>query len=366
MARLNRKKMAGALLCLAARDRVGCRLGMGRIGRSGIDGQCLCPWRHHLAGAEGRRICDRPSRCRTTRPFGRATCCSASTTGTIAQDWPRPKPMSTPRGRASRTSWKRPDCSAPWCARRKRSAAPRWPTWAWPGRRAIGGGSSSRAALSAGRRWTKAMPAGSAPKQERRSRPRRSMPSGRRSRCSARNAKPLSPRWRRPKRRAISPASTWRTPWCARRSPASSAIARFASAGWSRRARRCSTSFRSRDLFVVANFKETQLETHPPRPDGAASGSTAIRTLALEGVVDSFAPGSGSAFSLIPADNATGNFVRVVQRVPVKIRLRQQSAARPPGPRPLRAGRDRTPAADRDRRGHPRREPRRARVRLAC
>jgi membrane fusion protein, multidrug efflux system len=37
--------------------------------------------------------------------------------------------------------------------------------------------------------------------------------------------------------------------------------------------------------------------------------------------VDSFAPGSGSAFSLLPADNATGNFVRVVQRVPVKIRF---------------------------------------------
>ena len=39
------------------------------------------------------------------------------------------------------------------------------------------------------------------------------------------------------------------------------------------------------------------------------------------GEVDSFAPGSGSAFSLLPADNATGNFVRVVQRVPVKIRF---------------------------------------------
>src|SRR3546814_20555274 len=44
--------------------------------------------------------------------------------------------------------------------------------------------------------------------------------------------------------------------------------------------------------------------------------------VALDGFVDSLAPGSGSAFSLIPADNATGNFVRVVQRVPVKIRLR--------------------------------------------
>ena len=38
-------------------------------------------------------------------------------------------------------------------------------------------------------------------------------------------------------------------------------------------------------------------------------------------MVDSFAPGSGSAFSMLPADNATGNFVRVVQRVPVKIRF---------------------------------------------
>ncbi|MET0582643.1 MAG: HlyD family secretion protein, partial [Pseudoxanthomonas sp.] len=45
---------------------------------------------------------------------------------------------------------------------------------------------------------------------------------------------------------------------------------------------------------------------------------------AFEGVVDSFAPGSGSAFSLLPADNATGNFVRVVQRVPVKIRFSGQ------------------------------------------
>lgn len=74
------------------------------------------------------------------------------------------------------------------------------------------------------------------------------------------------------------------------------------------------------DVWVVANFKETQLEQIRPGQrvritvDGYPSG-------ALEGVVDSFAPGSGSAFSLLPTDNATGNFVRVVQRVPVKIRL---------------------------------------------
>ncbi|MNF40502.1 putative multidrug resistance protein EmrK [compost metagenome] len=74
------------------------------------------------------------------------------------------------------------------------------------------------------------------------------------------------------------------------------------------------------DVWVVANFKETQLEHIRPGQsvritvDGYPDG-------ALEGVVDSFAPGSGSAFSLLPTDNATGNFVRVVQRVPVKIRL---------------------------------------------
>lgn len=75
------------------------------------------------------------------------------------------------------------------------------------------------------------------------------------------------------------------------------------------------------DLFVVANFKETQLERIRPgqRARITVDGYPGI---ALDGVVDSFAPGSGSAFSLIPTDNATGNFVRVVQRVPVKLRLR--------------------------------------------
>ena len=74
------------------------------------------------------------------------------------------------------------------------------------------------------------------------------------------------------------------------------------------------------DLWLVANFKETQLEHLRPGQrvritiDGYPNET-------FEGVVDSFAPGSGSAFSLLPPDNATGNFVRVVQRVPVKIRF---------------------------------------------
>lgn len=74
------------------------------------------------------------------------------------------------------------------------------------------------------------------------------------------------------------------------------------------------------DVWVVANFKETQLEYIQPgqKVQITVDGYPNER---IEGVVDSFAPGSGSAFSLLPTDNATGNFVRVVQRVPVKIRF---------------------------------------------
>lgn len=74
------------------------------------------------------------------------------------------------------------------------------------------------------------------------------------------------------------------------------------------------------DVWVVANFKETQLEQIRPGQRVRISVDS-YPNQGLEGVVDSFAPGSGSAFSLLPADNATGNFVRVVQRVPVKIRF---------------------------------------------
>jgi membrane fusion protein (multidrug efflux system) len=74
------------------------------------------------------------------------------------------------------------------------------------------------------------------------------------------------------------------------------------------------------NVWIVANFKETRIEHIRPglRAHIRIDGFPDQR---FEGVVDSFAPGSGSAFSLLPADNATGNFVRVVQRVPVKIRL---------------------------------------------
>jgi membrane fusion protein (multidrug efflux system) len=74
------------------------------------------------------------------------------------------------------------------------------------------------------------------------------------------------------------------------------------------------------DVWIVANFKETQVgRIRPGQRVRITVDAYPEETFA--GEVDSFAPGSGSAFSLLPADNATGNFVRVVQRVPVKIRL---------------------------------------------
>jgi len=73
-----------------------------------------------------------------------------------------------------------------------------------------------------------------------------------------------------------------------------------------------------RDMWVTANFKETQLTLmRPGQPVSIAIDAYPDRTFA--GHVDSIQSGSGTAFSLLPAENATGNYVKIVQRVPVKI-----------------------------------------------
>ena len=72
------------------------------------------------------------------------------------------------------------------------------------------------------------------------------------------------------------------------------------------------------DVWVVANYKETQLrDMRPGQPVEFTIDAYPGRK--LTGHVDSVQPGSGTAFSLLPAENATGNYVKVVQRVPVKI-----------------------------------------------
>jgi membrane fusion protein (multidrug efflux system) len=77
------------------------------------------------------------------------------------------------------------------------------------------------------------------------------------------------------------------------------------------------------DVWVTANFKETQLA-------GIAVGQAvrvevdALPDHELIGRVDSFSPASGNQFALLPADNATGNFTKIVQRVPVKITFKPE------------------------------------------
>ena len=74
----------------------------------------------------------------------------------------------------------------------------------------------------------------------------------------------------------------------------------------------------SPDVWVTANFKETQLNLM--RPGQAVTMTVdAYPDLVLHGHVDSIQLGSGSKFSAFPAENATGNFVKIVQRVPVKL-----------------------------------------------
>ena len=70
--------------------------------------------------------------------------------------------------------------------------------------------------------------------------------------------------------------------------------------------------------YIVANFKETQLERMQPG-EAAQIRVDAYPRLRLKGHVDSLQRGTGAVFALLPPENATGNFVKVVQRVPVKI-----------------------------------------------
>ena len=85
-------------------------------------------------------------------------------------------------------------------------------------------------------------------------------------------------------------------------------------------------------VYIDANFKETQLaDLQPGQPVNISVDALPGRT--LEGRVASLAPASGSVFSLLPPDNATGNFTKIVQRLPVRIlvpaAVAEQSVLRP-------------------------------------
>ncbi len=78
------------------------------------------------------------------------------------------------------------------------------------------------------------------------------------------------------------------------------------------------TMFVPDQIWVTANFKEIQLD-HMRPGDPATFAIDAYPQRKIHGHVESVQPGSGTAFSLLPAQNATGNYVKIVQRVPVKI-----------------------------------------------
>jgi membrane fusion protein (multidrug efflux system) len=74
------------------------------------------------------------------------------------------------------------------------------------------------------------------------------------------------------------------------------------------------------DTWITANFKETQLKNMQPGQKAEVSVD-ALGGRTFKAHVDSIAAATGAKFSLLPPENATGNFVKVVQRIPVKLYL---------------------------------------------
>ncbi len=80
-------------------------------------------------------------------------------------------------------------------------------------------------------------------------------------------------------------------------------------------------------LYLTANFKETQIgRMRPGQP--AEIKVDALPDAHIRGKVESFSPGTGAQFALLPPENATGNFTKIVQRVPVRISVDASEAAR--------------------------------------
>jgi membrane fusion protein, multidrug efflux system len=88
------------------------------------------------------------------------------------------------------------------------------------------------------------------------------------------------------------------------------------------------------EMYVNANFKEVQLKKVRPGQSVELESDLYGRKVAFHGVIEGFNGGTGAAFALIPAQNATGNWIKVVQRLPVRIRLNPDELAA----HPLRVG----------------------------
>jgi membrane fusion protein (multidrug efflux system) len=97
-------------------------------------------------------------------------------------------------------------------------------------------------------------------------------------------------------------------------------------------------------IHVDANFKEGQLREVRPGQRVRLTSDLYGSGVVYDGWIDGIAGGSGSAFAAIPAQNATGNWIKVVQRLPVRIRLNPDQLAR----HPLRVGLSMTATVDLD------------------
>jgi membrane fusion protein (multidrug efflux system) len=75
------------------------------------------------------------------------------------------------------------------------------------------------------------------------------------------------------------------------------------------------------EMYVDANFKEVQLEKVRVGQPVKLHADIYGKNVTYKGIVEGFSGGSGAAFSAIPAQNATGNWIKVVQRLPVRVKL---------------------------------------------
>lgn len=98
-------------------------------------------------------------------------------------------------------------------------------------------------------------------------------------------------------------------------------------------------------VYIVANYKETQLTAVRPGQPVEVTVDT-YPDVSIKGHVDSLAPATGLEFALLPPDNATGNFTKIVQRLPVKIVLNRDSSAQRDAARLLRPGMSVEPTID--------------------
>ncbi|HMF05835.1 MAG TPA: HlyD family secretion protein, partial [Methylocella sp.] len=83
-------------------------------------------------------------------------------------------------------------------------------------------------------------------------------------------------------------------------------------------------------LWVEANLWESSLRGVRPGQPALITADLYGRTVTYHGTVEGLVPGTGSVFALLPPDNATGNFIHIVQRVPVRIALQEEEILKEP------------------------------------